>query len=56
MQKIFALAIVLGLAACAPKETPAPAVDTTATAPAVDTTAADTTRADSTAPAAPAAQ
>jgi hypothetical protein len=56
MKKIFALAIVLGLAACAPKETPAPAADTTMAAPAADTTMADSTKADSAAPAAPAAQ
>jgi len=32
MKKVFALALVLGLAACAPKENAAPAVDTTAAA------------------------
>ena len=57
MKKIFALAIVLGLAACAPKETPAPAADTTMAAPAADTTMADSMKVDSAAaPAAPAAQ
>lgn len=57
MKKILALAFVLGLAACAPKETPAPAADTTMAAPAADTTMADTTMVDSaTAPGAPAAQ
>ena len=44
MKKVFALAVVLGLAACAPKEPAAPAADTTAVAaPAADTTKADTT-------------
>lgn len=58
MKKVFALAVVLGLAACAPKEA-APAADTTAAAApaAMDTTAKmDTTKADTAAkPAAPAA-
>jgi hypothetical protein len=57
MKKVFALAVVLGLAACAPKEPAAPAVDTTAAAaPAVtDTTAAvDTMKKDTAAVAAPA--
>lgn len=55
MKKFFALAVVLGLTACAPKETAAPAADTTAvTAPVADTTMKmDSTAA---APAAPAAQ
>jgi len=53
MKKVFALAIVLGLAACAPKEPAAPAADTThAAAP----MATDTTKKmDTTATAAPAA-
>lgn len=46
MKKVIALALVLGLAACAPKENAAPTVDSTAAAaPAPATT-------DSTAPAA----
>jgi hypothetical protein len=32
MKKVFALALVLGLAACAPKENAAPTADTAATA------------------------
>jgi hypothetical protein len=57
MKKVFALAIVLGLAACAPKENAAPAADTTTmTAPAAADSMAqpDTMKMDSTA-AAPAA-
>jgi hypothetical protein len=56
MKKVFALAIVLGLAACAPKEPAAPAADTTMmAAPAADTTVkADSTKTDSAATAAPA--
>ncbi len=61
MKKFLAVAVALGLAACAPKESAAPAADTTAAAaPAAattDTTApatADTMKKDSTA-AAPAA-
>ena len=59
MKKVFALAIVLGLAACAPKEPAAPAADTTAVAaPAAtmtDTTmSADTMKKDTAATAAPA--
>ena len=56
MKKVFALAVVLGLAACAPKEA-APAADTAAmTAPAAADSMAkpDSMKADSTA-AAPAA-
>jgi hypothetical protein len=60
MKKVFALAIVLGLAACAPKEPAAPAADTTAAAaPAAmgaDTTKpamADTMKKDTTATAKP---
>jgi|GEM_PF-5478673 len=59
MKKVFALALVLGLAACAPKENAAPTVDTTAAAApaATDTTkpaAVDTMKKD-TAATAPAA-
>jgi hypothetical protein len=60
MKKVFALAVVLGLAACAPKEPAAPAMDTTsAAAPAAmstDTTKpamADTMKKDTTATAKP---
>ena len=51
MKKVFALAVVLGLAACAPKEPAAPAADTThAAAPmATDTTKHDSTAAATTA-------
>lgn len=63
MKKVFALVAVVGFAvafaACGKKaETAAPAVDSAAVAPApavVDTTAADTTKVDSAAAAAPAA-
>lgn len=50
MKKVFALAIALGLAACAPKENAAPAADSAATAApaAMDTTKTDTTKTDTT--------
>ena len=51
------VAYAIGLAACAPKETPAPAADTTMAAPAADSSMADSMKVDSAAaPAAPAAQ
>ncbi|HEU4570495.1 MAG TPA: hypothetical protein VFS07_07985 [Gemmatimonadales bacterium] len=52
MKKALALAALLGLAACAPKENPAPAADSTmapAAAPAaMDSTMQDSTMKDST--------
>ena len=35
MKKVVALAVALGLAACAPKEAPKPAMDSAAAAPAM---------------------
>jgi hypothetical protein len=53
MKKVFALAVVLGLAACAPKEPAAPAADTThmAAPAAMDTTKHDSTMTTTTTPA-----
>ena len=49
MKKALALAALLGLAACAPKENPAPAADSTmAPASAMDSTMQDSTMKDST--------
>ena len=60
MKKVIALSVALGLAACAPKEAPKPAADSTMAAPAPTMSAdtgmkADTAKKDSTHAAAPAA-